>query len=128
MELQLKHLAPYLPYELKAIHEFGQQRIIDYECQTYTNSVVGLNHIITKNGQISRFKPILRPLSELCNLKIELSSLLYRVDDNGLDNIINDIKDGCAGYDVMQLCFENHIDVFGLIESGLAVDINTIKK
>jgi hypothetical protein len=68
MELELKHLAPYLPFQLKAIDEFGKQRIIDWECQSYTNTIVGLNHVINSQSvQVNCFRPILKPLSKLSN-------------------------------------------------------------
>ena len=31
-------------------------------------------------------------------------------------------------YKVLILCFEEHVDVFGLIKKGLAIDINTLEK
>jgi hypothetical protein len=31
-------------------------------------------------------------------------------------------------YEILQWFFENHYDVFGLIEENLAIDINTLNK
>lgn len=37
-------------------------------------------------------------------------------------------SNGDGTYSDMEKLFENHFDVFGLIEKGLAIDLNTIKE
>ena len=64
MKLELKHLAPYLPYGLKLIGDIDNNPIDKYDISTD-----GWLCYITNNGggkgRISGYKPILRPLSDL---------------------------------------------------------------
>ena len=128
-KLELKHLAPYLPYGLKC-------EILDYKCDyvgdkydtikgyyfygdsPYFNFKHGRDHA---GKNTTNFKPILRPLSDLKTFEIiDVDQVVeYRF------NSVNLVKLNL--YWQVELLFENHFDVFGLIEKGLAIDINTIK-
>lgn len=118
MELQLKHLAPYLPYGLSV-------RIIS---QNITRHVKSLHHdaIMSRDyHRIHRFndiKPILRPLSDLKVSK----SLFGEYNWDYPEEFINSISGGSVEYIYMIELFKQHFDVFGLIEEGLAIDINTL--
>lgn len=149
MKLELKHIAPYLPYVLKA-------EILDYE-KDYVgkqyDEIIGLHKwyknkdwvCLTAGGSKPSFdtiKPILRPLSDLTKeievngekfVPIEcLEEKYYTLDlhkqclrlleENG-ENWINQSE-----YMLVNYLFEWHFDVFGLIENGLAIDINTLNK
>lgn len=126
-KLELKHLAPYLPYEVwgyfpKEKYQFkikgiGYSQIVDNEL------------IITDTYDEFRFedvKPILRPLSDL--KKREFALYIPSKCDFDLDFDTEDL----TGFnfiellDEMNFLFEHHFDVFGLIEKGLAIDINTL--
>lgn len=126
MKLELKHLVPYLPYGLEIeIHNYK----IDY---------VGIKHSIvtgyyylnfnphfTYEGgstgkSFNEFKPILRPLSDLTFEELREFNFV------ALPEINYDVENYSYGF--MQFCFKNHFDVFGLIEKGIAIDINTLEK
>jgi hypothetical protein len=51
----------------------------------------------------------------------------YENSERHILQLIEDIKKGKGYYDLMELCFKEHIDVFGLVENGLAININTLK-
>jgi hypothetical protein len=130
MELELKHLAPYLPYKLKVLYQTG----IIYEF--IGPEEYGIQ-MISKDGQlktcgICTFKPILRPLSDLV------------IDENLIEDFIG-LGNWCPAYDeyighwypdasfaqqapyvIFVYFLVNHYDVFGLIEKGVAVDVNSI--
>jgi hypothetical protein len=147
-KLELKHLAPYLPYELMIIetHEkphkpsVGQvnslnipNRVLNYRTNRFPFS---------DTVHFSRMKLILRPLSDLTK-EIEVNGEKFVPFHNmgtdkfylGLNStgvIIHQNK-GQIGLnsidvykDVYSKLFEWHFDVFGLIEKGLAIDINTL--
>lgn len=178
MELELKHIAPYLPYELKMIFEGNGGRIITLT--GITNQ--GKHGITITNGHgvmwlnSSGFKPLLRPLSDLtnkiwCNGKNfvpiqELFQMAYesvyshRFDNKFITSVelerflslqahetIGERKleygfsvelpngflfSANGSYLTIPVCtlynklFEWHFDVWGLIETELAIDINTI--
>ena len=79
------------------------------------------------------YKPILRPLSDLT--KSELIELRF---DEGNDTLLwaaNNIEaydcfiqfyETDLTYSVLEWAYKKHLDVFGLIDAGLAIDINTI--
>ena len=122
MKLELKHLAPYLPYNIKV--ELSNGNIHSLSLHDMPDIMV--------NG----IKPIMRPLSDL-NTDIEMDGKKF----NPLDNIhiddlisfeedrplqIDSLEHPMTYYTLLKL-LEWHIDVFGLIDEGLAIDINTLK-
>ncbi len=137
MKLELKHLAPYLPYGVKYYTDgLGTSRKI--ECKN-------AQHVID-NQELSKL--ILRPLSDLtreidhngkkqCVLDwwydIEVSQrndyeVLGKIPEYWKTVVDNIELNGFAHIDhgFMNILFEWHFDVFGLIPKGLAIDINTI--
>lgn len=166
MELELKHLAPYLPYGLKMYYYDPVVKI------SYIKSLTGVDvDCIRINGDVEYipidYKPILSPMSDL--IKPVLSKVIYReplrhLKHGGTDLDQLRISSDCCGeieysccdneghetrynvkemtftqrfngdtryyknqYESMCRLFEWHFDVFGLIEKGLAIDINTLK-
>ena len=172
MELELKHLAPYLPYKL----QWG------FEGEDFSHEVLGFElntvHLLSPFNDYGRCtfhegKPILRPLSDLTK-PIDGKSLLTIIAHNFFGygsgyfsepsfNVIN--ENGFLGYqndtkgiyfvkqeydlgtdtyfthatksnniwtehkvthqlEMFNELFKNHLDVFGLIDNGLAIDIN----
>ena len=143
MQLELKHLAPYLPYGLEVEHE-GHIAVI---VSLYLPAGHPNNHdlwIVSMEDKNDRelscgvnfkeIQPILRPLSDLTKeieegkkpiaewlMLCKNSKGVWSFDTNDfstweLTAVVNEIN----------LLFKNHFDVFGLIEKGLAIDINTL--
>jgi hypothetical protein len=144
MKIQLKNLAPYLPYQLKFlyhgniykmrwINRFGD---IDYDSQ---NDFIDAFPPNIFNKELDLVKLILRPLSDLTR-EIEVNGdkfvpieRLFEVESS-MDRHFNYLeieqqsKIGMKyiSYGIVQKLFEWHFDVFGLIENDLAIDINTL--
>lgn len=131
MSLELKHLAPYLPYGLRI-----KEGNVEFEL---TGSFLDewFNW-----GSPMKGKPILKPMSDF-DKPLPLDSRFYsRVSevnrlldtryevDRDLDfNIDSESAVYFNASNALQLydfLFENHFDVFGLIPAGLAIDINTL--
>lgn len=164
MKLEVKHLAPYLPYNLKMMIE-GEVREMT-EINTITEYKVwytaewdskklkffpedNIHH--SHSGQGSNTKdvsPILRPLSDLNKTILvngseitPLKEIAY-IEENCIEitHFKGDIFHKCvtkgddswvfsqfSNYpEITRKLFEWHFDVFGLIEKGLAIDINTL--
>jgi hypothetical protein len=135
MKLELKHLAPYLPYALKAHSSIT-------EIYSSTN-IWTLEGIVRENVYLSELtyptdifaiKPIFRPMSDFDKIEndFELSTDFENSYFTGSLAEVAFINTSDRTYlsdmlTVSSFLFENHFDVFGLIESGLAIDINTIK-
>jgi hypothetical protein len=134
-KLQLKEIVGYLPYGIKAVDDFGKARIIDWECQSYTNTIVGLNHVLhSQSVQVNCFKPILFPLSNFKSENIDDIKEYLGIgqwcdhydyyfhawfdDAESVNKLVLQ-----APYEVMEFFFLNHYDVFGLIEKDLAIAV-----
>lgn len=120
MELEVKHLAPYLPYGLKLqyiirgkVEKTGiMKTIIHNDSETHpTKIAIDFSDV----EHIWMFKPILKPMSSLNNVDIVRLKLFTESDKQYLiDNPLN------CDYDDLQYLFSEHYDVFGLIDIGLA--------
>ena len=133
MKLELKHLAPYLPYGLVVF-------IPIWKCER-TISQLRQKSIVTKDFAnyllFADIKPILRPLSDLTKERIDMIYFGVIATDNDMYGSRTEFEDDLdlwlCDMSHIPLCvysylIENHFDVFGLIEKGLAIDINTITK
>lgn len=116
MKLELKHLAPYLPYGLKLLYENSKGEHIKLPLVTahFTNEWTPNFHS----------KPILRPLSDL-NKEGDNVFMQLQMEGGFVEDKI--IK-GSLVYSDVEILLKNHFDVFGLIPEGLAIDINTLEK
>jgi len=133
-KLQLKHIAAYLPYGLKFTIGYGK-------VFNLTSNHIFNNHTGLFKGLDNEAKPILRPLSDLTK-EIEVNGeKFYPCDyfDNECNKFRNEVEeefknmsrnnyfDGYIAHIAVLKLLEWHFDIFGLIEKGLAIDINTLK-
>ncbi|MGV7234635.1 MAG: hypothetical protein ACQ9ET_00110 [Nitrosomonadaceae bacterium] len=127
-KLELKHLAPYLPYGLKIKTKHGidtmetlNEFCVNGDCEEWYSYE---DH----PEEVLQFKPILRPLSDLTK-EIECNVDFYFPNDGYLELIARGIQhiNHCP-YPIFIKLLERHFDVFELIEKGLAIDINTLEK
>jgi hypothetical protein len=140
MKLEIKHLAPYLPYGLKI--ECHSEKEINIEGNFISKMVELSKNAVTDNFGMNwtlEIKPILRPLSDLTK-EIEVNGerfvpleRLFEVESS-IDRHLNYLeieqqsKIGMKyiSFGIVQKLFEWHFDVFGLIEKELAININTL--
>jgi len=143
MNLELKQLAPYFQHDLRIMigeYETGIMGLTHHELR------VGLQRFpYSQNVLYSDIKPILHPLSALMKEIVykeekfvpieEISDHfphLQPYDDDhspqlfyewieGKIEYANGMDRGDIPYSIMQKLFEWHIDVFGLIDKGLAI-------
>jgi hypothetical protein len=125
MKLEIKHLAPYLPYSLKGNYEVSE---------VVPSAKYELRNKELRNDNIDFFlsyaKPILRPISDLTK-EIEVNGEKFVPIDWIKKNYIREtmgLNIATWSYRTVEKLAEWHFDIFGLIENGLAVDINTLKK
>ncbi len=141
MELEVKHLAPYLPYGLnlqyvvrEKVEKTGiMKTIIHNEDEAHPTKIsIDWNDA----EHIWMFKPILRPLSDLNNeivINGEKHQMWLLINgqkalENGKIENMNGYQYSILelSYNKIQTILKFHFDIFGLIEKGLAVDINTL--
>jgi hypothetical protein len=134
MKLELKHLAPYLPYKLMV-------RYKPHFSDDFKIKELDVNAIAFSLQQ--QDKPILRPLSDLTK-EIEVNGekfvpIEWFENDSIVDYFDGNIwvkflfEDGRGDlslipFGMIQKLLEWHFDIYGLIENILAIDINTLEK
>lgn len=138
MKLEIKHLTPYLPFSLNGIN------ILEEQHSLYTLIGITVEYCVFKSvkyskveGNIKHFKPYLRPLSDLGKQfpktvsgiryvdEINKSSM-YQLDKHGDFYNLPESMNAVDTWENFEGLFKYHFDIFGLIEAGLAIDINTI--
>ena len=134
MKLELKHLASYLPYDLKGINHLKDISTLGIkdEVFTYTNFYENkrikekFTYLSIDSFLKEKYKPILFQLSSLTKdeMKNITKSDFNRYSEDYLDTILNTMKREINSkklpYYLMEKLFERKFDVFGLIELGLA--------
>lgn len=128
-KLTIKHIAPYLPYELEAVDYYNGGRL--------RRKINNMNIMAFVDGDINA-KPILKPLSQFgdsddirkvhkfiglgkwCDAYDGYFKFWFD-DAQNIDNLVLQ-----APYEIFQYFLANHYDVFSLIPKGLAVDANTL--
>ena len=129
MKLELKHLAPYLPYGLKAKFQSTNKKT----CRKYVIGTISAMYsdcsiccYDTVNATPDNFKPILRPLSDYTDINSDtMNSLNCDMSDQiqiseFASKKISLSSVSAGAYDIL---ISNHIDVFGLIDQGLALPL-----
>lgn len=144
MNLEIKHLAPYLQYNIKV--KFSNFDTIynllsigvknDFE-------IISENKNYFNNVGIEGLKPILIPIKDLDKLIYEEFSKLddfkiseytseiielFCFENTGFEEELELVNLQKLPYECIDFMFKNHYDVFGLIEKGLAISIHDIKK
>lgn len=123
MKLELEHLSPYLPYDLR----------IKEGNSTFTLSGGFLDDWFNYPLLHREWMPLLIPLSELGKMSQEINNndLSYFITDEASIEVSSDIDQPFFYYipfeqyfGYAQLLFKCHFDVFGLIEAGLALNKN----
>lgn len=133
-QLLARYIAAYAPYGLKLIdirdnHEFELMGLYDDSFSIYSQSEQ-TRTVYFNNNDYPDIKPILRPLSDLMGTTIinQQHGVSFMID------LVNNQLEIEAMYGTqlmaiisdVELLYQNHFDVFGLIDAGMAVDINTI--
>ena len=122
-KLELKHLAAYLPYGLKILY-FDNQRKMNAGNGSSTHWI-GITATLQRQGE--NCKPILRPLSDLTK-EIEVGGERFvPVDKLKMTQLEFLLTFHRITLSDANKLFEWHFDVFGLIDAGLAIDINNLK-
>ena len=144
-KLELKHLAPYLPYSLKCQLVDQGETVIAKLCGAYTDNSYAFFDTVESEHGFDSIKPILRPLSDLIEEINHNGDIFYPCDkvsddiahlylgtseipsnEEVVSNVISEHHVIELQYLFVGKLFEWHFDVFGLIEKGLAIDINTL--
>lgn len=126
MKLEMKHLAPYLPYELTCVDGGGNIFYAAHFTPNGQHRLVNIGELLFNKSYIikePKYRLILRPLSDLKKSGVDFGEYY----NENITELNKEAIYGTCEYNVMQKLLENHFDVFGLIPNGLAVDVNDIE-
>ena len=137
-------LAPYLPFSVKIAYDyFGD-----------TQEIATLIGIEDRNGEtrlqinsggsvlLKYCKLVLKPIYDLSilvteefekydgkrNGKANEEIINLFCEENGVDEIIENIELKLLPYECVEFMFKHHYDFFGLIEKGLAVSVHDVEQ
>ncbi len=144
MELELKHLAAYLPFELNVILNKNK---LHYSFDNEKGKIIGIDFNIILdfdnldnyvNAGLTWFKLILKPIS-LLEKDIEILNILAKKLSEAKTSIfsfesskmwilelLKDENATALPFFLTEILLKNHYDIFGLINEDLAIDINCL--
>jgi hypothetical protein len=134
MNLEIKHVAPYLPYDLEVLVE--NYNFLKWKRKVKIEDYVNYFDKRYINSNLKSIKLILRPLSDL-NKEVVINGEKHQMwllinGQKALDNGKIENMNGYQ-YDILELNYNKiqtilkfHFDIFNLIGQGLAIDINTL--
>lgn len=122
-KITLEELSAYFPYQVKAKFKLVEvprcrAMVIGTVEGIFDDASIVCHD--TVNSCPEKYKLMLRPISWLTDEVISEMNL-----DNSEENMIEMIRDNESSassmpYDIMKILLKNHVDLFGLIEKGLA--------
>lgn len=124
-KLEPKHIFFYLPYglriiDVKHLSVFDADSFITAQNQSYELFKGNLDQLLKDN----LLKPILKRMTELTR-----EELLTQGFRSHIDFLTHEHGDPMkAPYEMIEYCLSKNYDVFGLIEAGLAFDINLLEQ
>jgi hypothetical protein len=127
MKLEIKHLAPYLPYKILVgdgrtpfeLTRSNLSNVSQYITEIYLRPLSDLTKEIEHKGE--KFVPIEWFEEKYYTLDLHKQCLKLLEEDG--ENWINQ-----SDYMLVQHLIEWHFDIFGLIENNLAININLIRQ
>jgi len=126
MKLEKRHITPYLEHDLIVMYDGVPCRLEGIDLKFYPTAIIE-----QRNMDLSDIKLILRPMSDL-NKEIKHNG--KRFIPSKQPDVFKALKGmhpsaaALKPYHVVRKLLEWHFDIFGLIDAGLAVDVNTLKK
>lgn len=134
-QLIIEHLSAYLPYGVKIDTPRGVHTLKGINT---INETIGLMYWVGTLQETSfsiDCKPILRPLSDITKEIEHNGERLVPskvIEDIALEWVVTSVNPydliKMMGYENVQKLLSWHFDIFGLIDQGLAIDINTLDK
>lgn len=137
-KLELKHLAAYLPYNVKMFANGFKGTLQTLNIDNTTQSGYKIRVSCSdwwENNNIDGkiYKPILRPVSDLTKEDIIFFYSLTSIDielidvNEWIEELVMELQTNQKfTLSQFEYLFSKHFDVFGLIPLNLAIDINTL--
>ena len=137
-KLTSEHLVPYLDKKLQGIDSYTNRKcnLVGLNLNSHEPLIIQMKpEYPTSKRKLVEFKPILHPLSDftrqnsvdICEYS-DVEDIVFSGNPSDLYFINTEDKTYLSDYTIASLyLFKHHFDVFGLIEKGLAIDINTLK-
>jgi len=138
-KLEIRHLAGYLPYELKGLIEYSDNstEICTLWIRDWYNNKCDIDSFLNGTYPV---KPILHPLSDLTKEITHKGETFVSMEqvkwfmpntpswDNIKDFTYPDLSQTIIEHCVFDKLTEWMFDVYGLIDQGIAIDVNTLSE
>jgi hypothetical protein len=132
MKLELKHLVPYLPYQLNCLAQGEDKQSFEFK-GVFDLKWIDLHEIggtVCEQYDIEDVFPILKPVLDFEEMIIRDIKLFLEISHNQTMEFLGfmdgQIKLQNISLGLRKAMCKKHIDFNKLIEKGLAIDINTI--
>ena len=123
-KLTIEHLSAYLPYGLTVKHRMGNSSwVLDKENLSFTVDIIkDVQPVLHSLSDFQKDYGLL--VEEIRNMHQELYCETIPCWDDFVDDIQSDFQK--IPHWLCKLLFKNHIDIFGLIDKGLAINCNEL--
>lgn len=125
-KLELKHWSSYLPYDVKIVRSYWSYRFLEQvtEVITLDFSNIGI-YFYDEYSNLT-----LRPMSDL-NKEVEINGETFTPAERikkmyPVDTFSSTTNPAQWSYRIVQQLLEWHFDIYGLIDEGLAININEL--
>ena len=125
-KLELKHWSSYLPYDVKIVESYWSYRFLEQvtEVITLDFSNIGI-YFYDEYSNLA-----LRPMSDL-NKEVDINGETFtpaeRIKKMYPSDTFSSTKNIAQwSYRIVQQLLEWHFDIYGLIDEGLAININEL--
>ena len=123
MKLELKHIAPYFPFKMKYKNTKNDNI---YTMRSLSSEINMVDFGWGDAMELQEVIPIFKPMSELTENEAKDGHYMSGFSNYGALQILTN-NPLLGHYFMVTYLLENHYDIFGLIEKGLAIDINNLK-
>lgn len=131
-KLESKYIVGYLPYGVRVTADKASFELTGVKMRK--DGFLSINYENIVWCAIGNYKLILHPLLDLTK-EIEVNGEKFVPIEYFLGNDVDDILNAVQvndlsylPYNIIQKLYEWHFDIHGLIEKGLAIDINQLYK
>ena len=114
-KLTLNEIVGYLPYKLQVLESYNNRIGVLHSINV--NGKVSVLHKVIWDFEIEEIKPILNRIEDMSE---ELLDKWIHIQETNQDNLQFSIQ-------ANEFMYSNHIDIFQLIDTGLAIDKKLLK-
>lgn len=131
MKLEISHLIKYAPYNLNLLDESGVIMTLEGFDLQHPKGIVAIAE--RTSWKLSNIRPVLIPLHKYKDYEDILDEFSEYSEEHFQFSFFSDLGRSLNCLDqvnctIAELMYKYHLDLYGLIDAGLAVDKNLLNK